>query len=132
MRGTPSSLPSSVFRVSRDSHDVTTTPTLLLLYLNRKGFGEESGGLARLVCFILLLLVSFPFLLYLSSRLGSAPVAFSCASTLAGLGGGPLLVVRFERVLVPVLVWQSGSFRIFALPGYHDTLGLTAYQRHRA
>lgn len=63
-------------------------------------------GLARRVFFYCLLsLLSF-------SRLGNTTLAFPCGINTGGSRGGDHSFLRVERVLVSVLVWRSGLFRI--------------------
>ncbi len=105
-----------VSRRSRDCHDVTTTPTLLLLYLNRKALARSLGtGETCVFYLIITLFLSFPTVSFL--QIGQRSRGFSaCINT----GGSRRRTTRtlfgFERVLVSVLVWQSGSFRISPLP----------------
>lgn len=61
----------------------------------------------------------------------SLALLFLCINR-AALGSDHSFSV-FDRVLVSVLVGEAArAFRIFPLPDTNDTLGLTAYQRHRA
>lgn len=81
-------------------------------------------GLARRVFFYCLLsLLSF-------SRLGNTTLAFPCGINTGGSRGGDHSFLRVERVLVSVLVWRSGLFRIFLsrIPRYTWPHSISATQ----
>ena len=104
--------PRPVFRQSRDSHDVTTThPTLVIpkpgrLWRGVWGTGETCVFYLIITFFLLLSAVSF-------LQIGQRSRGFLVCINTGGSRRRPLLV-RFERVLVSVLVGKAARF-VFSL-----------------
>lgn len=55
---------------------------------------------------------------------------FSCASNTVALGSDTRFRFGLSMFGFSVLVGEAAYFVTSPFPGYHDTLGLTAYQRH--